>query len=181
MNTASLTRITIRTRPPRTQRGVQIRPLQPGDSAAVLDVFAGMSPRSRELRFLAPKRRLSTADVRRLTAVDQRDHVALLATSAADNKPIGIARFVRDRHDPESAEVALAVVDNWQNQGVGTALLDALVPRAVEVGVRAFTALVSHDNAAVVRLLHRSAWRVSRIGMDRWTEEYAVSLEGEMP
>ncbi|GAA2150476.1 hypothetical protein GCM10009844_31450 [Nocardioides koreensis] len=178
MNIASLTRVTVPAPVPRAVSGdVELRPLRPGDSAAVLAVFAGMSPRSRELRFLAPKPRLSTADVRRLTAVDRRDHVALLATSA--HKPIGIARFIRDRNDPESAEVAVAIVDHWHHQGVGSTLLDALVQRAVEVGVRRFTALVSHDNTAVHRLLHRSASGLSRIGMDRWTVEYAMSLEGE--
>jgi RimJ/RimL family protein N-acetyltransferase len=182
MNLASLTRRTIPARVPSTvNRDVGLRSLQPGDSAAVLAVFAGMSPRSRELRFLAPKPRLTSADVRRLTAVDQRDHVALLATSAPDHQPIGIARFIRDRDDAMSAEVAVAIVDRWQHRGVGSTLLDALAQRAVEVGVRRFTALVSHDNTAVHRLLHRSAHGLSRIGIDRWTVEYAMSLEGELP
>ena len=182
MDIASLTRVISRAPAPRTpSKHLEIRPLTPGDSASVLAVFDGMGPRSRELRFLAPKPRLSPADLRRLTAVDHRDHIALLATSAPGQQPVGIARFVRDPHQHDSAEVALAVADRWQNRGVGTTLMEALVQRAVEVGVRRFTALVSHDNAAVLRVLRRSASGLRRTGIDQWAAEYVLSLEGELP
>src|SRR5690349_14994016 len=75
--------------------GVELRPLRPDDSAAVLAVFAGMGPRSRELRFLASKTRLTGADVRHLSAVDGWNHVGVVAV-ARRARPIGIARFIRD-------------------------------------------------------------------------------------
>ena len=48
--------------------------------------------------------------------------------------------------DRESAEVAVVVVDDWQNQGVGTALLDRLTQRARENGIVLYKAIVSADN-----------------------------------
>ena len=107
--------------------GVELRALAPGDSAAVLAVFAGMGSRSRWLRFLAAKPRLTSADLRRLTAVDRLDHVAVVASTPHDHRPVGIARFVRASDDARSAEVAVAVADAWQRQGVGTLLLGAMV------------------------------------------------------
>lgn len=176
MNTATLTRVAIPALSAATPGDVELQVLEPGDSVAVLGVFDGMGPRSRELRFLVPKPRLSAAELRRFTAVDQRDHVAFLATSARDHRPIGIARFIRDRHDPESADVAVDIVDVWQNRGVGTTLLGALAQRAREVGVRRFTVVLSPGNEPALRLLHRSGGRVTRIGSDRWSTEYVVSL-----
>jgi GNAT superfamily N-acetyltransferase len=160
---------------------VELRSLEVSDTAAVLAVFAGLSPRSRELRFLGPKPRLTPADVHRLTSVDQRDHVAVLASSSADHRSIAIARFIRDKERPGTAEVAVEVVDAWQNRGVGTLLLGALVRRAVQVGVRRFTLLVSTENAAVLRMLRRRRGALSRVGIDHGVVEYAVSLEGELP
>ncbi len=119
--------------------------------------------------------------MRRLTAVDDRDHVAVLASAAHDHRPVGIARFVRAADDGESAEVAVAVVDAWQQRGVGTLLLAALVRRAREVGVRRFTMLVSYDNVAVLRLLHRFPGGLSRVHVGHGVAEYAVSLEGALP
>jgi RimJ/RimL family protein N-acetyltransferase len=157
---------------------VEVRPLQTGDRAAVLEIFAGLGPRSRELRFLTPKPRLSSADLRQLTAVDHQDHVALLAVTARHGRPIGVARFVRDPAQPDSADVAVAVVDAWQQRGVGTLLGCALVARAREVGLRCLTMVMSQDNDAAVRLLHRSPGDVHRIALDRETAEFALLLDG---
>jgi GNAT superfamily N-acetyltransferase len=133
---------------------VELRPLEPGDTGAVSEVFAGLGPRSRELRFLTPKPRLTGADLRQLTAVDHHDHVAILALD--NGRPIGVARFVRDQARPDSADVAVAVVDASQNRGVATMLTEALVHRAREVGVRRFTLIMARDNEAAMRLLGRA-------------------------
>lgn len=167
-------------RPPeRTPFGeaVQLRRLESGDRASVLEIFAGLGPRSRELRFLTPKPRLSSADLHQLTAVDHHDHVAILAVSARDGRPIGIARFVRDPGRPDTADVAVAVVDPWQDRGVGTLLVSALTERALEVGVHRFTLVMDQDNEGAVRLLHRTAGDISRVAMDLETAEFVVTLD----
>ena len=119
--------------------------------------------------------------MRRLTAVDRRDHVAVVASTPHDHRPVGIARFIRSVTDAESAEVAVAVADAWQRRGVGTLLLRAVVERALEVGVRRFTMLVSDDNAAVLALLQRFPGGPSRVHVGHGVAEYAVSLDGARP
>ena len=156
--------------------GVELRPLRPDDSAAVLAVFAGMGSHSRELRFLASKTRLTGSDVRHLTAVDGWNHVGVLAV-ARRARPIGIARFIRDRVDHDSAEVAVEVVDEWQDRGVGTQLLLELRQRAVDAGVRRLKVFVSPDNSAVLRLLARMPGAVTMLSTDRWMTEYVVWLD----
>ena len=104
-----------------------------------------------------------------------------LVASAPDRRPIGIARFVRSPHDAACADVAVAVVDAWQRRGVGSMLLEALVRRAREVGVRRFTMLASYDNVAVLRLVQRSPGGLSRVHFDPGVAQYAVSLEGGLP
>jgi RimJ/RimL family protein N-acetyltransferase len=156
---------------------VTVRPLEADDRAAVLEVFAGMGSRSRHLRFLTPKHRLTSADLRQLTAVDHYDHVALVAVSSATGRPIGVARFVRDPQDRHSADVAVAVVDAWQDRGVGTLLADALVRRALEVGVRRFTMMMAPDNEGAVRLLHRMPGEIERLAIDDESAEFAVTVE----
>jgi hypothetical protein len=56
-------------------------------------------------------------------------------------------------------------------------LLGALTRHAVEVGVRRFTMLVSNDNRAAHRLLHRFPGGPSRLDGGHGVAEYAVSLE----
>jgi RimJ/RimL family protein N-acetyltransferase len=160
---------------------VELRPLEPGDTCAVLEVFAGLDAQSRRLRFLTAKPRLTAGDLRQLTAVDHHDHVAVLAVSTAQDRPIGVARFVRDPDRPESADVAVAVVDAWQGRGVGTMLKSALVRRALEVGVRRFTMAMSPHNEAAVRLLHRAPGEIERLALDDETAEFALVLGDPVP
>jgi GNAT superfamily N-acetyltransferase len=110
-----------------------------------------------------------------LTEVDHRDHEALLALDAVRGELVGVARFVRLESDPTSAEVAVTVVDDWQGQGLGTALLDALAERAREEGVTRFTGVALAQNRDVLGLLGKlGAVRV--VGRGPGTVELAVDL-----
>ena len=86
-----------------------------------------------------------------LTAVDARHH-ALVAYVDGDPRPIAIARLVRDG---DSAEIAVAVADEHQQRGVGSALTRELIADARAGGVTEITALVSADNPAAVAVLRR--------------------------
>ena len=138
-------------RPVRLRDGsaVLIRPVRPEDAGLLEDGFAGLSDRSRRLRFLGPKASLSAAELRYFTDVDHRDHEALGALDHARGGGVGIARYVRDREDLHAAEIAVTVIDGWQGRGLGTELLAQLSERACQEGIRRFTAAVAADNAAM--------------------------------
>jgi GNAT superfamily N-acetyltransferase len=154
---------------------VLVHPLVRGDEATVMEVFGQLGERSRERRFLTAKPRLTPADLRQLTAVDEHDHVALVARDI-DGRAIGIARFVRDEQAAETAEVAVTVVDAWQDRGVGTLLSAALSEAARAVGITSFSMVISHDNEAAVRLLHAVTGDIDRVDVDSHTVEFALSL-----
>ena len=155
-------------------RWVRLRPLEPGETRPALEVFAGLGSRSRELRFLAATPRVKGTLLTWLAA-DGHDHVALVAESGG-GRAVGLAHFVRDPENHESAEVAVAVVDDWQNKGVGTLLASALVERAQQVGVRRFTVTMRPDNEGAIRLLHRISHDPERLSIDRDVAEFAVAL-----
>jgi RimJ/RimL family protein N-acetyltransferase len=160
---------------------VVVRQLVPDDRNLLLEVFEEMGPDSREARFLAPKPRLTEADVRQLLAVDHVDHEALVALAAEDCRPVGIARFVRDVADPETAEVAVEVVDRWQSRGLGTMLVTALLGRARDLGVRRFTLVMARDNRAAAGLMRRSAPPAELVEVDAHTVDYVITLTDDEP
>src|SRR5829696_417270 len=104
---------------------IAYRPLRAGERIPVLDVFAGLSERSRRLRFLGSKPRLLESDVRLLADVGCCGREAVVATDPQTGQTIGLARFVRDDGSHE-AEVAFEVVDEWQGRGVGKQLFAEL-------------------------------------------------------
>ena len=69
-------------------------------------------------------------------------HVALVVVAEQDGKPVivGGGRYIVIK--PGQAEVAFAVVDQFQGQGIGTALLRHLSSLAREAGLQEFVAEV---------------------------------------
>jgi GNAT superfamily N-acetyltransferase len=128
------------------------RILRSGERAPVLEVFDGLSDRSRRLRFLGAKPRLLESDVRHLVDVGCCGREAVVAIDPTTGATVGLARFVRDEDAPE-AEVAFEVVDAWQGNGIGKRLLAELADQAREQGILRFRALVSRENKVAVRLL----------------------------
>jgi RimJ/RimL family protein N-acetyltransferase len=133
-----------------------------------------LSARSRQLRFLGPKQELSPAELGYFTDVDHHDHEALGALHHADGRGIGIARYVRDADDPQAAEIAVTVVDDWQGRGLGTELVAQLSDRARSEGIRCFTALVAADNPAMAGLLRHV--RADLVHRERGALQYEITL-----
>jgi RimJ/RimL family protein N-acetyltransferase len=171
-------------RPPPTATGgrtvlrdgstVLIRQVQSADAPLLADGFARLSARSRWMRFLTPKQELSPAELRYFTDVDHHDHEALGALDHGDGRGVGIARYVRDAEDPQAAEIAVTIVDDWQGRGLGTELLAQLSDRARQEGIRRFTALVAADNAAMASLLRNMSASLAR--REPNTLQYEITL-----
>ena len=129
------------------------RHIRPDDKGRLAEGLARLSPESRRRRFLMPKPRFSSSELRYLTEIDGFDHVAIVAVSAEDPDVFyGVARFVRLREDPSTAEAAIVVGDALQGQGLGRELGRRLADEARERGVRRFTATLLSDNVAAQRL-----------------------------
>jgi RimJ/RimL family protein N-acetyltransferase len=137
----------------RDGRTVLVRPIAPGDKRLLAEAFERLSAESRRRRFLTPATDLSSEDLAYLTEVDHTRHEALVAIDPADGSIVGSARYVQVPREREAAEVAVAVVDDWQRRGVATALLSALSKRAHENDIERFRAYVSSENAVVVDAL----------------------------
>jgi RimJ/RimL family protein N-acetyltransferase len=153
---------------------VLIRQVRSADAPLLADGFARLSPRSRQMRFLTRKKVLSGAELRYFTDVDHYDHEALAALNHADGRGVGIARYIRHADDPQAAEIAVTIVDDWQGRGLGTELLTRLSARARCEGIHRFTALVAEDNTAVARMLRNTS--ASLVGRSPGAVEYEITL-----
>jgi GNAT superfamily N-acetyltransferase len=133
---------------------VLIRPIRPDDKQMLVDGFNRLSEESRLRRFLAPVSGLTDAMLAYLTEIDYVDHFAWLARRADDPlMGLGVARYVRLKDEPEIAEAAITVIDEYQGLGLGTILVGLLGARAREAGITAFRAYVLEDNAPMRALL----------------------------
>jgi RimJ/RimL family protein N-acetyltransferase len=132
-------------------RHLHFRPLQDGEREPLVEVFNGMSARSRYLRFLYPVPRLTESMLRALSTVDGHNKLALGAFS--DGGCLAIARFSRIPERPHAAELAVSVVDSMQRRGLGRLLLTMLAGIAAELDITTFAVTVHPDNRGSLALL----------------------------
>jgi RimJ/RimL family protein N-acetyltransferase len=146
------------------------------DRELLADLFARMSRASRYARWLTPKPQITDAELRFLTDIDHRTHEALAAVDPRDGTWIGAARYVTGPAQDAWPDVAFEVADAWQGRGVGTLLLDRLLARAQDNGVRGVAALTLADNAPARALLRRFGFRV--VGSSHGALELRRALHG---
>lgn len=137
---------------------VCVRAIRADDKERLQVAFARLSPRSVYHRFFHPVNELTSEDLRRLTEIDFRDHVAVVLTISAgsDERLIAIGRYVRIVPDGDKAEVAFTVIDDYQGRGAAGLLLRKLVAIARDRGVRTFAAFVLNDNTPMLDVFRRA-------------------------
>ena len=156
---------------------VTLRALRASDKELLRHGFERLSPTSRYRRFLAPKSKLSDAELTYLTELDGLNHFAIAAVATDSDgleDGLGVARFVRSKVDAHVAEAAITVIDDWQNKGLGTLLLLRLVAAARERGIERFESSALADNSALRDVLTPLGPAVS---LRRARDELVVAVE----
>ena len=134
---------------------VVVRSVEPEDADELAAKYHQLSATSAYRRFFTNPPELPAQQVRYFTVVDHHDHEAVGAVTAEDGDGIGVARYIRDKDDPERAELAIVILDAWQGRGVGGHLMRTLIGRARAEGIRTLHAEYLSENPALPALLRR--------------------------
>ncbi len=139
---------------------LRLRPIVPEDELLLHEAVAAMSERTVYFRFFSPIKRMSDALAHRLAVVDYNDRFAIVATTHRPNgkeRIVGVARYDRAR-GTDVAEVAVAVIDEFQRRGLGGALLAELARVARPHGIKTFSLIVLPENREMLGLLRKMGW-----------------------
>src|SRR5215212_7941991 len=151
-----------------------IREIRADDKEQLAAGYARLSERSRLRRFLSPKPRLTSSDLRYLTEVDGINHFAIVATIGEDI--VGVARWVRLHDDPEEAEAAIVVGDPHQGKGIGKMLARELADGARARGIRRIRASILSDNPPAHALMRVIGERLTDGGHEQGVHEVVAEL-----
>ena len=143
---------------PGSDRELELRIRPPGwcDVGPIRELFDRLSPRSRYLRFFSPMPRLPQPWLTSLACTDRRRLALLAEVNTVDGYEV-VAVGNYSATDDQTVEVGLVVGDDWQQQGIGTALARELLQAASARGFDRFVAHVLGENVAVRRLLKHVA------------------------
>jgi RimJ/RimL family protein N-acetyltransferase len=144
----------------RDGRRFKIRALRPDDRAGLLAAVSRSSPLSLYRRFFAPKRSFTEEEIARFVNVDFVNHVALVIVLEEGGRDmiVGGCRYIVV--EPGRAEVAFVVVDHYQGQGVGAALMRHLAAIARDAGLKELIAEVLADNISMLKVFAKSGLRL---------------------
>jgi GNAT superfamily N-acetyltransferase len=140
----------------RDGRTFVVRALRPNDESEFLAAVGRVGTQSLYRRFMGAKREFSEKERAFFLNVDFVNHVALVAIVREGDRASIVAggRYIVEK--PGTAEVAFAVIDDYQGQGIGAVLLRHLAALARQAGLREFTAEVLPDNTPMLKVFERS-------------------------
>jgi len=140
----------------RDGRSVLVRPMDRKDADRIIDLHNSLSFDSQYFRFFGPKPKLSKTEAEYLANVDFSKRFAIVAEVKEDQKKrlVGVGRF--DINEPNVAEAAIVVRDDYQGAGLGSALLERMREVGRGAGLDAFTAEVLAENTKMLDLLRKN-------------------------
>lgn len=114
-----------------------------------------MSDRSRYLRFFSAFRTPPESVVKRLSAVDGHDHIGwgAILLDGDDYPPIAAAHAIRLADRTGYGELAVAVLDEYQGQGVARMLIAAVLADCLDEGLDTLEMQVLGENRPMLDLL----------------------------
>ncbi|MGO9701398.1 MAG: N-acetyltransferase family protein [Xanthobacteraceae bacterium] len=146
----------------RNGRRVEIRALRPEDRDGMIAAIDRTSAQSLYRRFFGAKRHFTDREKSFFLDVDFVNHVALVAVLEESGQLViaGGGRYIVLK--PGQAEVAFAVIDQYQGQGLGGLLMRHLTGIAREAGLHELVAEVLPENAAMMRVFETSGLQFNK-------------------
>lgn len=143
-------------------RAVHLRPIMPADGDRVVRFHESLSERTRYLRYFGPYPTIAPRELAKMTHVDYRSRVNLVAMLGDDIIAIGLYEQLLTVGDGKSAEVAFVVSDHHQGRGLGSILLEHLAGAAAEAGITRFEAEVLAENRQMISVFRQAGYEVKR-------------------
>jgi ribosomal protein S18 acetylase RimI-like enzyme len=131
------------------------RPIRPSDEPAIEQGIRELSDHSRYLRFFSSFKSAPPSVIERLSAVDGFDHIAwgAVMTGEEGSPPGAAAHAIRDGDNPASADLAIAVLDQYHERGIARLLLAALVLDCRGAGLGELKFDILHSNKPAILLV----------------------------
>ena len=146
-----------------TGLNILLRPVKITDESLLKDFFYKLSENSMYLRFFSARTDMPHKRLQDFVAVDYSRKMEILAVIKDKEKEtiVGLGQYELNS-DMHTAEVALVILDNYQNQGVGTELLSYLTLLARRKGLLGFTAEVLVENGPMMHLFEKMGFDIEK-------------------
>jgi acetyltransferase len=147
----------------RDGRSVELRAMQPGDEAELLQAFERMPADARYMRFMRVVREVNLDRLRQVLADMPGKGYGIVATvPAADGMDIIGSTILVLGNDPTRCEFAITVATPFAGSGLASTLLKALIGVARARGIVEMEGYVLATNDAMLRLARKLGFEIGR-------------------
>jgi len=148
-----------------TEAGTEIllRPVRISDEPLMKEFFYSLSDQSTYRRFISARKDMPHERLQEFVVIDYTTEMVILAVRQDEEKEtvLGVGQYGIDVAT-HTADVALVVRDDHQNQGIGTEILSYLTYLAKREGLLGFTAEVLIENVAMMHLFESAGFSMER-------------------
>jgi RimJ/RimL family protein N-acetyltransferase len=148
-----------------TSRGFQVllRPVKISDEPLLKDFFYSLSDTSLYRRFISLRKDMPHERLQEFVIIDYAKEISILATvKEAEKEKVVAVGWYGKNENTHTAEVALVVRDDYQNQEIGTELLFYLTYLAKREGLLGFTAEVLVENKPMLHLFEKMGFDIQK-------------------
>jgi RimJ/RimL family protein N-acetyltransferase len=151
---------------PTTKSGLKIllRPVRISDEPLLKDFYYSLSDTSLYKRFMSARKDMPHEKLQQhFVIIDYTKEMVMLAVLRQRGREIitGVGQY-RGREGSHTAEVAIMVKDEYQNQGIGTELLTHLTYIAMKQGLLGLSAEVLKENRAMMHLFEKMGFNIEK-------------------
>lgn len=141
----------------------------------LLEGISHLSAHSIRNRFLGGKKTFTEKELHYLTHFDGINHFAL-GVRNSDHRGIAVTRLVRSNENRNLAEIAITIIDEYQNIGLGTLLFKVIAYAAYERGINELMIHLLQQNEGMQKLARKVGRLISKIHQGE-TVTYTIKLE----
>ncbi len=164
----------------RSGHTIFLRPVKISDEPLLKDFFYSLSETTIYKRFITTRKSMPHEKLQEFfVVIDYRKAMVILATvqEAGREKVTGVAQY-RGNEGAHTAEVAVVVKDEYQNQGIGTELLAYVTSIAKRQGLLGFSAEVLKENRVMLHLFEKMGFDMEK---ETLPEVYTLRLRFREP
>ena len=148
-----------------TKSGLELflRPVKISDESLLKEFFYDLSDKSMHMRFMSDRKEMPHSKLQGQVVIDYTRQMGILAILRKEGREeiVGLGQYVVTR-ESHMAEVAFAVKDDLQGQGIGKVLLSYLTFLAQRQGLLGFIAEVFMENRPMLHLFMESGFDIQK-------------------
>ncbi len=144
-----------------------LRPIRPEDEVLMVEFHRRLSERTVQLRYMGTlgfdARTMHDRLLRRCVNDYDREIALVLEYMDTETRKLTIAGVGRISRKPatDSADISMLIADAWQNRGLGTRLLEAMLNIACQEKIAALKAEILSGNFAMQKLVAKFGFQLS--------------------